>query len=132
MYEKTQEPIIVDQWVVGEGGKLMVVIRPFFLNTKLGPPTPVQKGWLVRVDPKVGEQLFFAAKAEPVELSDTFEVIRSHITVDENGEWLSLEKGDILSLSREEAIPLLRQQKIKERKGGTADAVASIKEFPIE
>jgi len=63
-------------------------------------------------------EVFYGGKVTPVNLGETFQAIRPLRTVDGNGEWLDVERGDVLKLDRNEAIKLLRQGTVRELKKG--------------
>ena len=121
---KTPDEPICEFGIGPDQGRLYIVRRGFYLKTRIGPLESVKVSQLVRLEATTAEILFFAGKIEPSELAETFEVIHDFCSV-ENGEFVPLEKGDVLKLSRDEAIPLLRTQRVKERKGGSVDAAQS-------
>jgi len=61
--------------------------------------------------------MFFAKKVIPTEIGEIFEVLVPFQVV-RDGKYLYLERGDIVKLTQEEAISLLRKQEIKEKRGG--------------
>lgn len=116
--ETEEEAMFAEYGVAWENTKLYRVENPFFLKVCDGPLKPVEVGTLVRLDSnRTGPYLFDGGKVAPVELGELFEVTQPYRTVGPGTEYVYLEKGDILKLSREEAIPLLRELKIKEKKG---------------
>jgi len=118
--ETTFNQIILDEIICELGvnpdqSPLYRVERPFFLNVRFGPLTEIRKGVLVRLETPTAAMLFFSGKIEPILLAEIFEAIHP-FCVDEGGTWIEIEAGDILKLNRLEALPLLRQGKIKERR----------------
>ena len=109
-------------------GEVWIVTRAFMLNLVgvNGPWEAVQPGQRVRLFRKRGEEAFFAAKVEPEHLGDTFEVI-APFRVIKDRQWLHLERGDVVKMTRAEAVPLLRERKVKERK--VADETAKSQEL---
>ncbi len=118
--EETKEPAeaITHQFGVGDEGDLYRVERDFFLDVKLGPLIPVRKGQIVRLSRKSGVEFFCAGKVAPVEIGTVFEAVRDFRTA-QNGEWLDVQAGDTLRLERDEALELLRQGMVKQKKGAT-------------
>ena len=114
MKEKNEESTIY-QFGVTNDGRMYRAVQNFYLETTLGPPTIVKKGSRVLLNPRMATELFHSSKIEPLELGETFEVIR-HFRTAQKGEWIDLVPGDIVKLSREECLPLLRANLIKERK----------------
>lgn len=97
----------------GPEEKAYRVTRSFFLNTRLGPPVSIPKGALVHLSVQTGTEAFFSNMVEPVDLSKTFEVVHPFRTV-QDGEYLDLDRGDLISLSREEGLVLMRELKVRE------------------
>ncbi len=115
---KMEEAIYQYQFgVTDSDGVPYLAVKDFYLQTLFGPLTLIRKGARVMLSPKTGKELFYSSKVEPETLSDVFEIIEPIRTV-LNGEWLYAKKGDIVKLTREEALPLLREGKIEEKKGG--------------
>jgi hypothetical protein len=99
-----------------QDGETWKVTHPFLLNTKLGPLASIPEGSLVHLAYKTGREAFLDGRVEPILLGEVFEVVRAFQTV-KDGEWVDLAPGDVIKLTREEALHLLRQGKIKEKKG---------------
>jgi len=95
------------------------VLRPFYLEVEDGPGVPLRIGQLVRLRPRTAE-LFYAGKIEPYapDIPDRadYEALRA-FTVAVNGQWMHVRPGDIISLSRDEALLLFRARKIKSTNG---------------
>jgi len=101
-----------------EYSKLYVAERNFLLRTINGPMTEIQPGDKIRVSSFLGEQLFYGSKASPVEIGENFVAIRDFRYVGPEGTYIPVEIGDTLKLGREEAIKLLREMMVREKKGG--------------
>jgi hypothetical protein len=111
-----EEPCYVEYGLGPEEGKTSRVVKSFLLPTCHGPLTSIPVGSLIRVSEKTGNELFFSGRVEPLELSETFEVLHEIRSVDPvSGEWLDAARGDIIRMTRDEAMPLLVQGMIKER-----------------
>jgi hypothetical protein len=105
-----------------EHGKMYRVEAPFFLKVNDGPLRSMPIGARVFLDAgSTGPDLFYANKVVPVELGDTFTVIQPFRMVGKDGEYVYLERGDVIKLGRDEAIPLLRELKIKEKPEGRSE-----------
>jgi len=115
---KPPEGEILTQWGFREeDGKIFRCDRPFLLSLQDGPPQRIEKNALVRVASKLANELFFSKKISPLDLPEIFEAVCSFQSVQPDGTWLRISKGDILKLSRKEALALLRERKIREKKG---------------
>jgi hypothetical protein len=103
-----------------EDDDLYRVTRGFYLSVKAGPPSPVMTGDIVRLT-RATARMFFPAKILPVGLSDPgkYEVIRDFKMPDENGLWIELHTGDILELTFNEALSLMKNFQVKPIRGGT-------------
>lgn len=113
-----QESVIAEWGITSDGGRLYEVERPFWLNVKDGPLEAVKKGDIVMLGQRTGQEMFLANKVCPIELGEIFEALADFRTINSNGEWLEVKRGDILKLSRDEALTLLRRREVKEKKGG--------------
>ena len=121
---KKAEEIVAEFAISGDSARSFLVTRPFFLRTKDGPAITVNPGQEVFLSPETGRELFAARKVEPTALGEIFEVIRP-FRIDQGGEWTRLERGDIVKLSRSEALSLLREGTVREKKGGLNEAKGS-------
>lgn len=114
---QAEQETICEYGVGPESGRLYEVQRDFYLNVCDGPLVAVRKGQRVFLDHRTGNQMFFAKKVIPTEIGEIFEVLVPFQVV-RDGKYLYLERGDIVKLTQEEAISLLRKQEIKEKRGG--------------
>jgi hypothetical protein len=94
------------------------VIRPFYLKTKSGPPEKVPPGQIIELaDPVFITEMFCTGKIEPsgnriIPESAEYSAVKSFQCI-LDGLYKEVRLLDILELSREEAIPLLKYRKIK-------------------
>ncbi len=114
--KKEEQETICELGVTPETGVPYEVTRPFYLKICDGPLVALKKGQRVFLELRTGKEMFFSRKVVPIELGKTFEVIVPFQVVKE-GKYLYLDRGDIIKLTQEEAIPLLRKQEIKEKRG---------------
>lgn len=108
------EDIFVQFGLPENEGKLYKVVKPFMLSTRYGPTVAVSKGSLVRLDAKMGPEAFLSGQVEPVDLGDTFTVIKNFQAVNADGCWILVGPGDVVKLGRTEAIKYMRQGLIRE------------------
>lgn len=113
---KKEESVITEFGVTDSDGRICRTRESFWLPTRNGPLESIPKNVLVMVSQRTADELFYSGKAVPEQLGEIFEVLRPTRMV-QNGEYLDLATGDILRMGKEEAIPLLRQGVIKERRG---------------
>jgi len=116
MLNEAKEQNVINQFAAGPDDDLFLVERGFFLDTKLGPLVGVKPGDVVRLTKKAGVELFYGCKVIPLELGEVFEAVRPFRTA-VNGEWVDVEVADVIRLDREEALKLLRDGSVKEKKG---------------
>jgi hypothetical protein len=115
--EAVEEKEICEYGVVFDQSRQYIASRSFFLQTRNGPLTGIQPGNLVRLSDRTGHELFLAGKVVPIEVGAIFEVIQNFRTVDASGDWLNVQRGDIIKLNSDEAFSLWREGKIQEKKG---------------
>jgi hypothetical protein len=95
--------------------------RSFYLQTCYGPLTPIPVGCIVHLGKQMAQELFSLNKISPVWVGEKFRALRALRFVSDEGTWIDCRANDIIKLSREEAIPLLREGKIKELEEGEGD-----------
>ena len=112
------EEEIVKEFESTENDELFKVIRSFQLPVRKGPPVPVQAGNIVRLKHSTARELF-PGKVLPLGLTDpgTYEAIENFRMVDDEKMWVEINSGDKLELTLEEALPLMKQFRIKPTKG---------------
>ena len=115
--EEKEQAEICEYAIAYDQSRQFKAVRRFFLQTRNGPLTEIKPGDRLRLSDGTGHELFFASKVVPIEISEVFEVIRP-FRMAQAGEWVDLQKGDIIKLEKEEAILFLREGKVKEKKGG--------------
>lgn len=98
--------------------KTWKVRRPFQLIIKAGPPVVIPVDSLVRLRESSARELF-PFHILPADLPDPgkYEAIEKFQTVNADGYWETIGKGDILELTVAEAIPLMQKFKVKPMKG---------------
>jgi len=111
-----KEEIIYQFGVTDNDSRVYLAVRDFYLETTYGPLTVIKKNTLVRLSPKMADQLFHSNKVEPQIVGTTFEALRAFRTVDKNNEWLDVSVGDLISMERKEAVEALRNGSVKEVK----------------
>lgn len=98
-------------------GRTFIVQRGFMMKICDGPLVRAEPGETVFLSPQFGDELFLSGKVIPVALPEFYEAVRDFQTV-QNGEYFRVKKGDILKLSRDEAIHFLRSGEVKPKKEG--------------
>jgi len=98
-----------------ETSQVYRVIKSFWMPVCFGPLQEVRPGMTVRLGERLGAEMFGCGRVSPVTLSEYFEVIYP-IRFVEDGAWVDLAPGDVVKMTPEEALPLLRERKIKERR----------------
>jgi len=124
---KQQEPLY-EFGVRYEEASPYVVEKSFYLSIRFGPPVPIPKGETVWVSKQTAEELFFSCKVAPLQLGEFFRVTRPFLDV-QDGQWVNLKINDVLRLTREEAITLLRKQLIIETQEVEPDEMQSTEKF---
>ena len=107
---------IIEQFGISSDAVVYRAVRDFFLETIYGPLSAIKTNTLVRLSPKMADQLFFSGKVEPLIGGKTFQALRAFRTIAKNGEWLDVGVGDIVSMERKEAVEALRNGSVKEVK----------------
>jgi hypothetical protein len=108
---------VIEEFGCNPDDGLHRVIRSFFLTTRNGPLEAIAPGSIVRLTPATAQETFYAGKTEPLEIGEVFEVLQAIQVVGSDGLWIKAAQGDQVKLDRSEAVELLRQNKIRERKG---------------
>jgi hypothetical protein len=98
-------------------GRSFIVTRAFMMKVLDGPLVRAEAGEVVFLSPELGNELFFSGKVIPCELGEHYEAVKDFQVV-QGGEYFRVKKGDVVKLSRDEAISLLRSGDVKEKKGG--------------
>ena len=115
-WKPPEEEIVTQFGVTDNDGRVYRAVRDFYLETIYGPLSAIKTNTLVRLSPKMADQLFFSGKVEPLIVGKTFQALRAFRTIAKNGEWLDVGVGDIVSMERKEAIEALRNGSVKEVK----------------
>jgi len=110
-----EEVHYVELGQVEESSSVYRVERAFMMPVRFGPLQRVEPGMLVRLGERLGAEMFGCGRVSPVTLSEHFEVV-CPIRFTKDGEWIDVVPGDVLKMTPEEALPLLRERKIKERR----------------
>lgn len=108
---------------------LYKVIRGFFLRVVDGPLVSVSPGDTVRLSYNTAGPLFIEGRILPLSLPEAgrYAAIKNFVHINERL-WVLVEKGDMFKLSLDEALPLLREFKIRlidEEKGGKKNEAKS-------
>ena len=114
--KKDIEIEFVEFGVARETGEEYVAEHSFLLPISNGPMVSIPVGARVLVSRQTGEQLFYSRQARPVKLPEVFQVIRQFQKIGPDGEYLNLDVGDILRLTADEAVDLLRRGQVKGKK----------------
>ena len=114
------EKVIIKELGSSENDDFWKVTRGFYLSVKEGPLVSTMPGDVVRLTPATAKMNFSAQRILPVGLTDpaSYEVLHDFKAADENGLWTEFHPGDILELSLEEGIDLMKRFLIKLVKGG--------------
>lgn len=114
-----KEETIIEEMGSDKNCDLYRVFRSFYLTTKEGPPEIISKGALVRLTPMTA-RMNFPNRIIPLSLKDPgqYEALAQFRIADSEGKWEMIEKGDVLELSFQEALPLLQRFQIKPLIGG--------------
>ena len=102
-----------------DADEIWKVIKSFYLIIRAGPPVVIPVGSLVRLRPDSAREIF-PFSVLPANLQDPgkYEAIEKFKTVNGEGYWEMIDKGDILELTLAEAIPLIKKSQVKPVKGG--------------
>jgi hypothetical protein len=89
--------------------------KDFFLKVRQGPGVSIPEGSIVRLSPRMAQELFHAGRIKPVGMSDgqLYELTKVHRIVNTTGEYENLQIGTRVTLTVNEALELLRQGKVK-------------------
>jgi hypothetical protein len=112
---KCKDPeAIIKEFGSEETDEIFLVVRSFLLRTKAGPPEAVPVGAKVRLTPLTGKETFLAGQTQPVLLGEEFEAMQAFRDVGPDGLWVSVAQGDLIRLTRTEAVDYLRKRLVKE------------------
>lgn len=114
--QKIEEQVVTEFGVTEADGTIWRVVRSFILQVEDGPSTIIGKGQLVRLSRHTGTMCFSTGKVVPWKLGEHFKVVHP-FRIAKDGLWVDLERDDLLKLTFDEAVPLLREKKIVEEKG---------------
>jgi len=112
-----KKPDKVEWLITFENGKLYEVEKSFFMRVCDGPLVAAKKGEIVLLSERFGDEMFFNGKAIPCEMGEIFEAVTDFQTV-QNGEFFRIKKGDVLKLSKDEAVTHLRKNDVRKKRGG--------------
>lgn len=96
--------------------KVFKAVGGFFLTTKKGPPVSIKPGQLVRLKPSTAQQLGISGRLTTTDPDGeaSYVVLTSGIPcMDDDGLFQTLTRGDIVTLTKDEAMPLLFRKKIR-------------------
>lgn len=98
-----------------EGDEIWRVVKPYYAIIRSGPPAIIPVGATIRLRADSARENFSCQRVIPLNLEDPgkYEITEQFKTTDKDGYWVTLNIGDIVELSAEEALPLLRNFKIK-------------------
>jgi hypothetical protein len=104
-------------WELGispqNGGAVYKVLRPFAMKVCDGPLHDARESDSVGLSPETATELFFCGKIAPeLPVVGQYEVIRNFVVTIE-GLFKRFQCGQVLELTDNEALPLLREKKIR-------------------
>lgn len=101
-----------------ESDEVYRLTQSFQLIIRAGPPVAIPVGALVRLRPDSARENFHRLIPMNLKDPDQYEVVAKFRTVNAEGYWENFNVGDVLELTLEEALPLMRNFKVRPKRGG--------------